>query len=97
VLTRDAWQCQDCGRVCADKREAHADHISPIVVGTDRCLNGQSRYDVSGGQCLCISCHSRKTSTDQHRLFGRPRVEKGSYNAPAPPRMGGGANRAGGA
>ena len=27
VLTRDAWQCQDCGRVCADKREAHADHV----------------------------------------------------------------------
>jgi hypothetical protein len=31
VLTRDAWQCQKCGRVCSNRREAHAEHIKPII------------------------------------------------------------------
>jgi len=62
VLTRDAWQCQDCGRVCADKRQAHADHRSPVVHGTEVCQDGRSRYDVDGGQCLCHGCHNRKTA-----------------------------------
>jgi 5-methylcytosine-specific restriction endonuclease McrA len=61
VLTRDAWQCQDCGRICADKREAHADHVSPVVHGSDQCRDGRSRYDVAGGQCLCAACHAMKT------------------------------------
>lgn len=64
VLTRDAWQCQQCGRVCADKRQAHADHVSPVVHGTDHCRDGRSRYDVAGGQCLCVSCHSRKSNRE---------------------------------
>ena len=68
VLTRDAWQCRQCGRVCADKREAHADHISPVVHGTGVCRDGRSRYDVDGGQCLCHSCHSRKTNSDQYAI-----------------------------
>ena len=61
MLTRDAWQCQACGRVCSDRMEAQADHISPVVAGSDRCQDGRSRYDVAGGQCLCIRCHARKT------------------------------------
>lgn len=64
VLNRDAWQCRACGRVCSDKSEAHADHISPVVHGTDRCRDGRSRYDVDGGQCLCHACHNRKTATE---------------------------------
>jgi len=64
VLTRDAWQCQDCGRVCADKREAHADHVSPVMPGTEVCRDGRSRYDVAGGQCLCHACHNRKTAKE---------------------------------
>ena len=64
VLVRDNWTCQDCGRVCSDMREAHADHVSPIVPGTDQCENGASRYDRSNGQCLCIKCHSKKTMRD---------------------------------
>ena len=64
VLTRDAWQCRACGRVCADKREAHADHVSPVVAGTDVCRDGRSRYDVAGGQCLCHSCHTKKTNSE---------------------------------
>ena len=62
VLTRDAWTCRHCGRVCGDKYEAHADHISPVVHGTEVCRDGRSRYDVDGGQCLCHSCHNRKTA-----------------------------------
>jgi 5-methylcytosine-specific restriction endonuclease McrA len=58
VLTRDAWQCRACGRVCANKREAQADHIVPIAQGGDR-------YDVANGQCLCIACHGRKTRGEQ--------------------------------
>jgi 5-methylcytosine-specific restriction endonuclease McrA len=54
VLIRDAWQCQACGRICVNKREAQADHIVPIVQGGDR-------YAIENGQCLCHSCHSRKT------------------------------------
>lgn len=59
VLTRDAWQCQACGRVCADKREAQADHVVPIS-------QGGSRYDIGNGQCLCIVCHGRKTRAEQN-------------------------------
>lgn len=55
VLTRDAWTCRDCGRVCTDKREAQADHIVAI-------RQGGSRYDVDNGQTLCIACHARKTA-----------------------------------
>ncbi len=65
VLTRDAWQCQSCSRVCANKREAHAHHTSEVVAGTEVCRDGRSRYDVSVGQCLCASCHSRKTAGEQ--------------------------------
>ena len=66
VLVRDNWTCVDCGRVCSDKREGHADHVSPIVRGTDRCENGVSRYDVSNGACRCIKCHASKTARDQN-------------------------------
>lgn len=59
VLTRDAWQCRDCGRVCGSEREAHADHVVPINQGGDR-------YDVANGQCLCHVCHSRKTRREQN-------------------------------
>ena len=58
VLTRDAWQCQKCLRVCSNRREAHADHVVPIV-------QGGARYDVANGMCLCIRCHGRKTKREQ--------------------------------
>jgi len=71
VLLRDAWTCRECGRVCANKREAHADHVSPVVHGTDRCHDGRSRYDVDGGQCLCATCHGRKTLVENRGTGGR--------------------------
>ena len=67
VLTADAWTCRECGRVASGKGEAHADHISPVVPGTEFCENGASRYDVRNGQCLCRSCHGRKTQRENSR------------------------------
>jgi 5-methylcytosine-specific restriction endonuclease McrA len=64
VLTRDAWQCQSCGVICSQKGQAHADHASPVMLGTDKCMDGRSRYDVAAGQTLCHGCHSRKTHRD---------------------------------
>ena len=61
VLTRDAWACRSCGLVLPTN---HADHIVPILGGTDRCMDGRSRYDVAGGQTLCASCHTRKTRAE---------------------------------
>ena len=55
VLVRDAYTCRHCGRVCGVKGEAHADHVIPVAVRPDL------RYEVDNGQCLCASCHSRKT------------------------------------
>ena len=55
VLVRDDYTCRTCGRVCGAKREAHADHIIPIAARPDL------RYEVANGQCLCHSCHSKKT------------------------------------
>jgi len=66
VLTRDAWQCRECGRVCDDKREAHADHVVPIA-------DGGGRYDVSNGQCLCVRCHGAKTRREQNAKGGGAR------------------------
>jgi 5-methylcytosine-specific restriction endonuclease McrA len=54
VLVGAGWQCAACGRICARKGEAHADHVLPIA-------EGGARYEVANGQCLCSSCHSRKT------------------------------------
>lgn len=58
VLTRDAWTCVACGRVCTDRREAHADHIVPVAAGGDR-------YALANGQTLCIRCHGRKTRAER--------------------------------
>lgn len=64
VLRRDNWECRACGRVCSGKREAHADHVSPVVPGTDHCQDGRSRYDLNVGQTLCVACHGRKTEAE---------------------------------
>ncbi len=68
VLVRDNWECRSCGRLCSGAREAHADHVSPVVHGTDRCEDGRSRYDLDAGQCLCVSCHGRKTEAETRDL-----------------------------
>jgi 5-methylcytosine-specific restriction enzyme A len=58
VLTRDAWTCRNCGRVCSGHKEAHADHIVAIA-------QGGARYDLANGQTLCQSCHGRKTVSER--------------------------------
>ena len=65
VLTRDAWTCCDCRRVCGGPKEAQADHIVPI-------RKGGERYDLANGQTLCIVCHGRKT----HRENSCKRTER---------------------
>lgn len=60
VLTRDAWTCRDCGRVCSGYKEAHADHIVPIAAGGDR-------YSLANGQTLCAGCHARKTLSENRQ------------------------------
>ena len=62
VLTRDGWQCQDCGRICSGLREAHADHRVPVSVAPDR------RYEIENGQCLCVACHARKTRLESRKI-----------------------------
>ena len=75
VLTRDAWQCRDCGRVCSGDREAHADHIVPVSAGGER-------YSVDNGQCLCASCHGRKTRGEQAAASGQ-NVPRAAASVPA--------------
>ena len=57
VLLRDNWQCCSCRRICGGRGEAQADHIVPLV-------QGGARFDLENGQCLCPSCHSRKTARE---------------------------------
>lgn len=61
VLTRDAWTCRDCGRVCDGPKEAQADHIVPI-------RQGGERYDLANGQTLCIACHGMKTAMESRKI-----------------------------
>lgn len=65
VLVRDAYQCQSCGKICGGHRDAHADHILPIS-------QGGARYELENGQCLCASCHARKTLRET-REHSQPR------------------------
>ena len=64
VLTRDAWQCQACRKICGGPRQAHADHVVPITQGGER-------YDIANGQTLCVSCHGRKTRGEQEKLSAK--------------------------
>lgn len=58
VLARDGYLCRVCSRACGSKGEAHADHVIPVKVRPDL------RYEVANGQCLCASCHQRKTNRE---------------------------------
>jgi 5-methylcytosine-specific restriction protein A len=60
VLVRDEYQCQSCGRVCWRKQEAHVDHITPKAAG--------GSDDPANLQCLCQSCHARKTIQEQRTV-----------------------------
>ena len=64
VLLRDNFECRVCGRVCGSPREAHADHVVPIVEGGER-------YSLDNGQTLCQRCHAIKTTRENAREAGR--------------------------
>jgi 5-methylcytosine-specific restriction protein A len=57
ALIRDAWQCQDCGRICTDKREAQVDHVVPKSKG--------GADELANLRTLCIRCHARKTNAER--------------------------------
>lgn len=57
--------CECCQRAAA----SHVDHIRPIADGGDI-------YDERNLQCLCHSCHSRKTAT-QDGGFGNHKKREG--------------------
>jgi 5-methylcytosine-specific restriction endonuclease McrA len=60
VLARDAFTCQHCGQIGG---KLQADHIRIWA------HHPELRFDVSNGQTLCKSCHSRKTSTDMKEYW----------------------------
>ena len=60
VLVRDEYQCRVCGMICWRKKEAHVDHIIPKTAG--------GSDDPSNLQCLCQSCHARKTLEEQRAV-----------------------------
>jgi 5-methylcytosine-specific restriction protein A len=51
VLERDGWACVKCG----DRRRLECDHIKPVR--THPAL----AFDPGNVQCLCASCHTKKT------------------------------------
>ena len=85
MLTRAAWACASCGRVCGDKREAHADHVVPVS-------EGGARYDVANGQCLCVRCHGKKTRAEQNCRAARAETQPADRPEPATARRQGGSN-----
>ena len=57
ILIRDNWQCRHCGRVCQDRGEAQVDHILRKGLG-----GGDEESNL---QCLCITCHGKKSRLEQ--------------------------------
>ncbi|MGR3515376.1 MAG: HNH endonuclease [Paracoccaceae bacterium] len=51
VLRRDDWRCVRCG----DMRRLEVDHVLPVKT------HPELSFALSNLQCLCASCHSRKT------------------------------------
>jgi 5-methylcytosine-specific restriction enzyme A len=69
VIARANGVCEatECNR--AEPR-MFADHIAEV-------RDGGAKYDIANGQCLCGSCHSRKTAREKRR-----RIEAQSPFAP---------------
>ncbi|HUO55084.1 MAG TPA: HNH endonuclease signature motif containing protein [Rhodoblastus sp.] len=65
VIARARGVCQMCGR---SNGRMFADHIREVK-------DGGALLDPANGQCLCGSCHSRKTAAERARRFRRPEGE----------------------
>lgn len=63
VIARAGGRCQapGCGRV---ERRMFADHIVELQ-------DGGAPFDPANGQCLCGSCHTRKTASERSRRQAR--------------------------
>ena len=62
VLVEAMFTCAMCGRVCADKGQAVADHITPHR--GDHALF----WDRLNVQCLCKPCHDGRKQAEERRL-----------------------------
>ncbi len=51
ALDRDGWQCVQC----PERRRLEVDHIKPVKT------HPELSYVLANLQCLCGSCHARKT------------------------------------
>ena len=51
ALRRDGWQCVSCGA----RGRLEVDHVVPVRDAPERA------FDLENLQCLCASCHTRKT------------------------------------
>lgn len=58
VKERAGFRCEQCGN---DQGRMYADHIQEIRDAPHLAL------DLSNGQCLCSSCHGRKTASEARR------------------------------
>lgn len=66
ILLRDLYQCQEhgCGVLCAGKGQAHVDHV-------DGDPNNNAPENL---RTLCVSCHSRKTASEDGGFGNAERV-----------------------
>lgn len=63
IIQRDDGICQWCGA----RNSSHADHIIPLAEG--------GTWALENGQCLCATCHGKKTG--QEGVRGRARKRNG--------------------
>ena len=65
VLNRAGWKCQSCGKRGGRGHSVRlfADHI------VER-QDGGAALDPKNGQCLCGSCHTKKTGQERARRMG---------------------------
>jgi 5-methylcytosine-specific restriction enzyme A len=60
VLRRAGHACEICGRT---NTRLFADHIQEVK-------DGGSLLDLANGQCLCGSCHTKKTLKEKMKRYG---------------------------
>jgi 5-methylcytosine-specific restriction endonuclease McrA len=71
--------CESCGDEPENPRDLHVDHVKPLSLGGEP-------FDEDNLQCLCRSCHSRKSMNDGSSRFqpGHNRREGGQKHNSTP-------------
>ncbi|MEM9782352.1 MAG: HNH endonuclease signature motif containing protein [Pseudomonadota bacterium] len=67
ALRRDGWCCVQCGA----RGRLEVDHIKPVRDAPDLA------FDLDNLQCLCPSCHARKTREEIG--LGKPNPERDKW------------------